>query len=135
MVQSCRMCSIDMIWPTDERTYANARKTDSRSITRKISKFQLLSAANGLLFQLKRELSVCGPHKFSLGIFQTYSLTPTINCLHRLITNRECSHKLTFCRRASCDTHALNIPWMILKAVGPKSLKYSLKCSHEAFII
>lgn len=24
---------------------------------------------------------------------------------------------------------------MILKAVGPKSLKYSLKCSHEAFII
>lgn len=41
----------------------------------------------------------------------------------------------TFWRRASCDTHALNIPWMILNASGPNSLKYSLKCSHEAFII
>lgn len=42
---------------------------------------------------------------------------------------------LTFWRRASCDTHVLNIPWIILNAFGPNSLKYSLKCSHEAFII
>lgn len=72
-------------------------------------------------------MEFCGL-KYLFSFFHNVPVT-----LNKINNSVRCGH--TFWRRASCDTHALNIPWMTLNAFGPNSLKYSLKCSQEAFII
>lgn len=117
--QSCRMCNIDMKLPEMKKREKYSLAIQSIHV---ISKKKITGKKIICL-----ELEFCGL-KYLFSFFHNVPVT-----LNKINNSVRCGH--TFWRRASCDTHALNIPWMTLNAFGPNSLKYSLKCSQEAFII
>lgn len=129
-VQRCRMCNINMIMPKMKLNVFFLHLHNLNSFLKK--KMQHYKINVEIIPIWDERVERYDPKILTFHISHTLSV-------HRKQSQAYSTdyviEKRTFCRRASCDTHVLNIPWMTLKAFGPNSLKYSLKCSHEAFII
>lgn len=126
-VQNCRMHNINMIMPEMKSNLFFLHWHKTTWIVEKKQRYTI----NVEIIPIWDKSWEIWPRIVTFHISHTLLLPSKKISTYSEINDQE----RTFCRRASCDTHVLNIPWMTLKAFGPNSLKYSLKCSHEAFII